>query len=388
MTEFPLISVSQLSKRYCRRLKRSLWYGLQDMGHQLLGQDSQPGQTTLRTDEFWALKDVGFEVHRGECLGLVGRNGAGKTTLLRILNGVIRPDQGSVTLRGRVGAVIALGAGFNPVLTGRENILVAASVLGMSPSDARSRFEQIVEFAELGPFIDSPVQTYSSGMQVRLGFSVATSFSPDILLLDEVLAVGDFKFRRKCIDRIQEIRSEAALIFVSHHEAQVRRICNRSVVLESGQVRFIGDTSEAFRSYSMPSADLERGPATWHAPGIDGLEIRLPNPSIQFGDDLLFEVAVSSDSIRDNLAIRVVFDSSSDDIDLEYSDLNHSIRRSLVVGRNRLLVRLPQLRLRSGWYGASLFLFDPADGRELAGMKHLPPFEVRSTQRCSRTVQL
>jgi lipopolysaccharide transport system ATP-binding protein len=181
------------------------------------------------------VEDVSFELKRGECLGLIGRNGAGKTTLLRMLNGLVKPDQGRIAMRGRVGALIALGAGFNPILTGRENIYVNASVLGLSKREIDQKFEEIVDFAEIGEFIDAPVQNYSSGMRVRLGFSVATALRPDILLLDEVLAVGDAAFRTKCFNRIQDIMNQCAVIFVSHNMPHITRICDQILLLDHGK---------------------------------------------------------------------------------------------------------------------------------------------------------
>jgi lipopolysaccharide transport system ATP-binding protein len=230
-----LITVDGVSKKFCRSLKRSLWYGLKDLGNELRGH-RHGGNGELRPDEFWAVKDATFQLKRGECLGLIGRNGAGKTTLLRMLNGLIKPDQGRIELRGRVGALIALGAGFNPILTGRENVYVNASVLGLSKREIGEKLDEIIDFAEIGEFIDSPVQTYSSGMQVRLGFSVATALKPDILLLDEVLAVGDAAFRTKCFNRIQDIISDCAVIFVSHSMPQITRICSQLMLLSNGRI--------------------------------------------------------------------------------------------------------------------------------------------------------
>jgi lipopolysaccharide transport system ATP-binding protein len=191
-----LMSVQGVSKKFCRSLKRSLWYGMQDIVSELNPFESHTSEVNverhsiLRKDEFWAVNDVSFELRRGECLGLIGRNGAGKTTLLKMLNGLMKPDQGRIEIRGRVGALIALGAGFNPILTGRENIYVNGSVLGLTKREIDEKIEGIIDFADIREFIDSPVQSYSSGMQVRLGFAVATALEPDILLLDEVVIAG------------------------------------------------------------------------------------------------------------------------------------------------------------------------------------------------------
>lgn len=245
-----LIKVENVSKKFCRSLKKSLWYGMQDLGNELLGR-RHGGDGELRPEEFWAVKDVSFELKRGECLGLIGRNGAGKTTVLRMLNGLIKPDAGRIEMRGRVGALIALGAGFNPILTGRENIYVNASILGFSKKEVDKKLDNIIEFAELSEFIDSPVQHYSSGMFVRLGFSVAANFDPDILLVDEALAVGDLAFIVKCLNRVAELRqSGTCVIFVSHSELQVREAAQRCLLLNKGREVSFNSVDAAFLAYN------------------------------------------------------------------------------------------------------------------------------------------
>jgi len=238
MSDDVLVKVQGVSKKFCRTLKRSLWYGVQDVAGEMLGR--QGGNYGLRPGEFWAVNDVSFELKRGECLGLIGHNGAGKTTLLRMLNGLIKPDHGRIEMRGRVSALIALGAGFNPVLTGRENIYVNASVLGLRKWEIDEKIDEIIDFAELDEFIDSPVQSYSSGMHVRLGFAIASSLQPDILLLDEVLAVGDAAFRVKCFNRLQEMMNRCAVIFVSHNMPQVTRICDHLLLMRKGEASDFG----------------------------------------------------------------------------------------------------------------------------------------------------
>lgn len=243
-----LIKVEGVSKKFCKNLKKSLWYGAQDIFFSVFGVDSSSAQ--LRKDEFWAVRDVSFQVKRGECLGLIGHNGAGKSTLLKMLNGLIRPDEGRIEMRGKIGALIELGAGFNPILTGRENVYNNGAVLGFSKSDIDRKFDDIVAFAEIEEFIDMPVQNYSSGMKVRLGFAVASQMEPDILLLDEVLAVGDASFRIKCFNHIHKIISKCAVIFVSHSLPQITRICDRAIYLETGQVKMIGEElSQIIKEY-------------------------------------------------------------------------------------------------------------------------------------------
>jgi len=230
-----LIQCDHVSKKFCKDLKRSLWYGLKDVGMSLTSNSDH--HERLRKDEFWAVNDVSFELRRGECLGLIGHNGAGKSTLLKMLNGLINPDAGKITMRGRVGALIELGAGFNPILTGRENIYNNGAVLGFTKTEIDGKFDDIVDFAELNEFIDTPVQNYSSGMKVRLGFSIAAQMEPDILLIDEVLAVGDANFIVKSYNRINEIIKTSSVIFVSHNMPQVAKIVDKVVHVENGRVQ-------------------------------------------------------------------------------------------------------------------------------------------------------
>jgi lipopolysaccharide transport system ATP-binding protein len=176
------VKVENVSKKFCRTLKRSLWYGLQDVAGELFGCNQR--QNELRPGEFWSVSDVSFELKRGECLGLIGPNGAGKSTLLKMLNGLIKPDGGQIILHGRVGGLIELGSGFNPVLTGLENIYVNGSVLGLSKKEINAKLDAIIEFSEMKDFIETPVQNYSSGMKVRLGFAIAAQIEPEILLTE------------------------------------------------------------------------------------------------------------------------------------------------------------------------------------------------------------
>ena len=209
-----LVEAEGVSKKFCKDLKTSLWYGVKDLWSNV-GGNKQERQ--LRPKEFWAVKDISFQLRRGECIGLIGHNGAGKSTLLKMLNGLINPDAGKITMRGRVGALIELGAGFNPILTGRENIYNNGAILGFTRKEIEEKIDAIIAFAEIEEFIDMPVQHYSSGMKVRLGFGVAAQMEPDILIIDEVLAVGDMGFILKCFKTIDDILPKTAVIFVSHN---------------------------------------------------------------------------------------------------------------------------------------------------------------------------
>ena len=244
-----LVIAEKVSKKFCRTFKRSLWYGVKDLGSELVGRNNS--HKDLRKHEFWALRDVSFTLKRGDTLALIGRNGAGKTTLLRMLNGLIKPDTGRIEIRGRVQALIALGAGFNPVLTGRENIYINGSVLGLSKSEIDGKYDSIVNFSELHEFIDTPVQNYSSGMTVRLGFAVAAHVNPDILLVDEVLAVGDWGFQRKCFNKIGELRKKGtAIILVSHSMQVVSTFTDKAILLHKGDHSYFDNVGTAIKEYT------------------------------------------------------------------------------------------------------------------------------------------
>jgi len=252
MSSEALIQVENLGKKFCKSLKRSLFYGAQDIAGAInpFAQTQAAEEPKLRKDEFWALKDINFELRRGECLGLIGHNGAGKSTLLKILNGLIKPSTGRIVMRGRVCALIELSAGFNNILTGRENIYNQGVLLGLSKREIDRKLEDIIEFSEIREFIDMPVKNYSSGMRVRLGFAVAIQLEPDVLLLDEVLAVGDAAFRFKCLNAMSTMLNNSAVIFVSHSMAQINRVCNRVALLEKGKTDYLGsDLAEGMRNY-------------------------------------------------------------------------------------------------------------------------------------------
>lgn len=204
----------------------------------------------IRFNEFWALKNVSFEVKKGDRLGILGLNGAGKSTLLKVIAGVYKPTSGSVTRHGHMAPMIELGAGFDPNYTGRENIFLYGSVLGFSHEFLEEKYEEILEFSELGDFIDVPIKNYSSGMRARLGFSIATVVEPEILILDEVLSVGDAKFRKKCERKMQSMFEHGVtVLFVSHSLDQVKRLCNKGILLEHGQLIAEGDIEDVAAVY-------------------------------------------------------------------------------------------------------------------------------------------
>ncbi len=247
----PAVQFEKVSKRFRRdysadSLRDSLLAPLRGLFGRN-GNGSDPGEKT-----FWALRDVDFQVHQGEALGIIGPNGSGKSTALKLLSRILRPDAGRIRVRGRVGALIELGAGFNPDLTGRENVFLNASILGMTRSEIEKKYDQIVEFAELADFMDMPVKWYSSGMFARLGFSVAVHTEPQVLLVDEVLSVGDVGFQRRCFERMMEFkaRTDTGIVFVSHNMNAVATLCDRVLLLDKGKVKTIGTPHTAISAYN------------------------------------------------------------------------------------------------------------------------------------------
>ncbi len=216
--------------------------------HRLLQSIFRSFRTYYR--DFWALKDVSFEVKRGEVLGVIGRNGAGKSTLLQIICGTVTPTSGAVEVMGRVAALLELGAGFNPEFTGRENVYLNASIMGLTRDETDRAFDGILAFSELAEFIDEPVKTYSSGMYVRLAFAVAIHTNPDVLIVDEALSVGDVAFRNKCIRRVQDLRAQGTtILFVSHDLSTLQLICDRAIWLEKGAIKAAGDPVAVSQNY-------------------------------------------------------------------------------------------------------------------------------------------
>jgi lipopolysaccharide transport system ATP-binding protein len=254
-----VIKVENLSKRY-KIGKRERYKALRDTLTDAIGAPLRIARAALRRDgeevkdagddQFWALKNVSFEVKRGEVVGIIGRNGAGKSTLLKILSRITRPTEGRISMRGRVGALLEVGTGFHPELTGRENIYLNGAILGMKRADIIRKFDEIVAFAEVEQFIDTPVKHYSSGMYMRLAFAVAAHLEPEILVVDEVLAVGDTEFQNKCLGKMSDVAREGrTILFVSHNMAAVNRLCRRGIILKRGCVLIDADILSTTRTY-------------------------------------------------------------------------------------------------------------------------------------------
>jgi lipopolysaccharide transport system ATP-binding protein len=243
----PVISVRNVTKRFRRRGARRAG----TLKRYVLGAWRAAPAAADGPEYTWALRDVSLTVERGTTVGIIGRNGSGKSTLLRIVGGILKPDAGEVTVEGQTSTLIELGAGFHPDLTGRENVLVNGLVLGLSKREIRERFTEIVDFAELAEYIDEPVRTYSTGMYMRLGFSVAMHTNPDVILIDEGLAVGDFAFVRKCVDRLDRFKKEGKTIVVVTHEMNtVKHWCDEGIWLHEGRVMAAGDPDDVVNAYT------------------------------------------------------------------------------------------------------------------------------------------
>jgi lipopolysaccharide transport system ATP-binding protein len=265
----------------------------------------------LRGQEFWALSDVDFEVRRGETFGIVGHNGAGKSTILKLLCGIMNPTRGHVDVRGRFSALIEVGAGFHPDLTGRENIFLNGTILGMSRREIEKNFDAIVDFSEIADFIDTPVKRYSSGMFARLGFSVAAHLDPDVLIIDEVLSVGDHLFQKKSLEKMQALaQSGATVVFVSHNLRAVSQLCQRCAVLDHGKVAVMGPTNEVLHKYlaesgdRSPGGDSEARISRFSVRGADG-----PRLSFQSGEQVWVDMEITAREPVERLSVGLaVFD--------------------------------------------------------------------------------
>jgi lipopolysaccharide transport system ATP-binding protein len=255
-----VLAVSHLSKKYAQQIRPALWYGVCDIAREILAMGNEAG---LRSGEFWALDDVSFELARGESLAIIGANGAGKSTLLKVLYGLLKPDRGEVRLQGRVQALIELGTGLHPLLTGRENVSLGAALHGLSRREGEALFERVADFADLGDFIDAPLQSYSSGMKARLAYALATQMKPDVLLVDEVLAVGDLAFQRKCATHMRShLDDGGSLLLVSHNVYQIQSVCERGILLDRGRIAFRGTAVEALNTMFEHRLDDGRGQST------------------------------------------------------------------------------------------------------------------------------
>jgi len=326
-----------------------------------------------RKDEFWALRDVSFEARPGEAVGMIGPNGAGKSTALKLAAGILRPDSGHVGTRGRVTALIEISAGFHGDLTGRENIYMNASILGMRKAEIERKLDAIIAFSGIEEFIDTPVKRYSSGMQARLGFSVAAHVDPDVLLVDEVLSVGDVLFRQRCVDHMRElVRRGTILLFVTHNLEQMQSFCSRAVVLDHGVVSYDGDSTTAVAHY-LSAVKASGGTNGEHlAPGgperITGLTVRTtdgqPRVVARSVDPLEVEVAFHLSRPYSRLAVEVDVRRDLGSCLANFSSIRDQQTFDAPAGDGSVTLSLPLLPLGGGNYLWKALLRDAESSRK------------------------
>lgn len=367
----PSVFVEDVSKKFSITLNSALKYGMIDSVRRSIGLAKQEA---LRVGEFWALSNVSFELNPGDALGIMGVNGSGKTTLLRILNGTYSPDKGKVTIRGRLGALIAAGAGFSPMLSGRENVYISATLLGMNPTLIKSKFDEIVAFAGIEEFIDMPVRNYSSGMAVRLGFSIAVLGQPEVLLVDEVLAVGDIAFQKKCYERIYQLRNDGVtILLVSHSPGAIWAVCNKGLVLSGGKssgVLSVESTCKLYDDYNISAQQkaMQDGKAKRDISGeFQGgtgdvlvtdftiyTSLGLPQQTIVFAESFLIKVVVQVINKVSNGILRISISSAvHKGIAVLDSYEQESVLYDLLPGIYEFEVRVQMQNFRPGTYSLS-----------------------------------
>jgi lipopolysaccharide transport system ATP-binding protein len=364
-----LISVNALGKKYLidhrseRPQYKSLRDAIADGSRAALTRFLPNGKKTPRhtVEDFWALRDVSFDVKQGEVLGIIGRNGAGKSTLLKVLSRITDPTEGEVRIRGRVASLLEVGTGFHPELTGRENIYLNGSILGMSKAEIKRKFDEIVAFAEVEKFLDTPVKRFSSGMYVRLAFAVAAHLEPEILIVDEVLAVGDTQFQEKCLGKMRDISSGdgRTVLFVSHNLATVKSLCSSAVLLKNGRVVYRGSTSDAIQEYISTSIQHS---GHWIRNGAGGKDIRFESVSLtdlqgiiksdfDFSEPVCIDLraTILKDLKNAEFAIRVINQEGNTIFTTGNSDHARSYL-PLTAGPTRYIITIPQEFLNPGRY--------------------------------------
>ena len=357
-----VISVEGISKRYLLGKRRSKDDGIRHLMEDALRAPlrwlrSRRESSESGPEEYWALKDVSFEVKRGEVLGIVGRNGAGKSTLLKILSRITEPTSGRISIDGRVASLLEVGTGFHPELTGRENIFLNGAILGMSRLEIKRKFDEIVAFSEVDKFLDTPVKRYSSGMYVRLAFAVAAHLEPEILIVDEVLAVGDAQFQKKCMGKMSEVaKGGRTILFVSHNIVAVRNLCSECILMEKGRVRSVGSTDTVLAEYHSKEHTESRFIRTKTANDnsrvlIENLE--LLTTSVETGAKFECLVTLRRPTISEgDLAVELALDFvSQDEVPSLMNYSGHFGRHFLVpVGQSVYRFTLDRLLLAPGRY--------------------------------------
>ena len=360
-------------------------------GSGLVTSNSSPA-TAEPSSDFWALRDVSFDVQPGEVIGVIGRNGAGKSTLLKILSRITEPTSGEARIRGRVASLLEVGTGFHPELTGRENVFLNGAILGMSKAEIRNKFDEIVAFAEIEKFIDTPVKRYSSGMYVRLAFAVAAHLEPEILIVDEVLAVGDASFQKKCLGKMKEVSGQGGrtVLFVSHNMTAVQSLCTRGILMKNGQTEFIGGTEECVHQYLMAGGHIA-SETQWSdlqkAPGNDKVKIRAVravSKRIDGQSAELFDMSTPVDIEIEAQALKsCVFHTTlhfmREDNTVAFTSGGlppRDAQGNTALGTYRLVCHVPANLLNEGGYSIRLLLVE--DGSRLtANLEDIVGFDVK-----------
>ena len=341
-----------------------------------------------RYEEFWALKDINFEVPTGSTFGVIGSNGSGKSTLLKTMAGILMPEKGEVTIDGRVSALLELGAGFHPELSGRENVFLNGAILGLSKKEITARFDDIVEFAGLADFIDTPVKNYSSGMFVRLGFAVAAHVEPDVLLIDEVLSVGDESFQRRCAEKIEEFRRDGrTIVFVSHGLGQVEQLCQDVAWIEKGELRMLGPAAEVISAYQGDSHHAERVEGEQGSRWGSG-EAQIVGVTLRDGDANVnsvlttheaatIDIGISAHTPLQDTVVVVRIDSFAGSTVWETSTRRNGRTIGLIDGPASVKVAIPSLPLLEGVYDLTVGLMDSTEVHPYDFWERRIRFEVR-----------
>ncbi|EJM65080.1 ABC-type polysaccharide/polyol phosphate transport system, ATPase component [Pseudomonas sp. GM50] len=371
-----LIEVNGLWKKYSKDLGASVRYAAKDlMRGAFLGKG---GDSELRESEFWALRDINFSLRRGEVLAILGHNGAGKSTLLKCIAGKLKADRGSVVHHGDLGHLLEMSAGFAQTMTGRDNVSVRGRLMGKGGKDLTRYIEEVKEFADIDDFFDSPVQFYSSGMKSRLGFAASSVMTPDILIIDEVLAVGDLAFRLRCYERINELARNAAVIFVSHSVGQVARLCNRGIYLEKGCALFDGGVQQAISLYQDKVGDQnekKRG-HVYHADlvsfdlKVNG-ELFTPGKKLGYGAALALDIDISR--LADNVQIRVLLKDASQSVLMDWNSARCELEWPETA--SILHADLGRAELTPGAYSLSIQVMSP-DGVDHVSLSESIPLRV------------
>ena len=376
------IHVENLSKKYIlgeelhgksTSFREALSSGVKSFGQKLINSGNKK---SITNDEFWALKDVSFEINQGDRVGIIGRNGAGKSTLLKILSRITEPTQGQIKIKGRVASLLEVGTGFHPELSGRENVYLNGAILGMSKIEIKRKFDEIIAFAEIEKFLDTPVKRYSSGMYVRLAFSVAAHLEPEILIVDEVLAVGDANFQKKCLGKMQDVSKDEGrtVLFVSHNSDAIQRLCRTCLMMESGKVIDYGSTANVMSRY-LSGSSFKASPKVWfdvsnvrRASGnkkahFVAVQYYSFNEALSFNPypdgSLEFLLEIDSDSPRSvaSLAITLYNQSGVNLVNADTRSLGQI--NTFEQGRNIVRLRIEELHLKPGIYIVGLWLSDP-----------------------------